>query len=86
MRIYEAGLRSAYSRSHRAVIRAYDEARSVIETCEQTLRRGYSITMNALNRTEKLRPSLRSYHHHGAEVGGVIELARFPIRHPDAPV
>jgi len=46
MRIYEAGLRSAYSRSHRAVIRAYDEARSVIETCEQTLRRGYSITMN----------------------------------------
>jgi len=56
MRIYEAGLRSAYSRSHRAVIRAYDEARNVIETYEQTLRRGYSITMNALNRTEKLRP------------------------------
>ena len=56
MRIYEAGLRSAYSRSHRAVIRAYDEARNVIETYEQTLRRGYSITMNALNRTAKLRP------------------------------
>ena len=55
MRIYEAGLRSAYSRSHRAVIRAYDEARSVIETCEQTLRRGYRIMMNALNRTAKLR-------------------------------
>jgi len=53
--IYEAGLRSAYSRSHRALIRAYDEAGNVIETHEQTLRRGYSITMSALNRTEKLR-------------------------------
>src|SRR6266576_1757677 len=32
------------------------------------------------------RPSLRFYHHHGAEVGGVIELARFPIRHANASV
>jgi len=37
------------------LIRAYDEAGNVIETHEQTLRRGYSITMSALNRTEKLR-------------------------------
>jgi exonuclease VII large subunit len=28
------------------VIRAYDEAGNVIETHEQTLRHGYSITMN----------------------------------------
>ena len=70
------------------MLRAYDEAGNVIETHEQMLRRGYSITMNALNQTAKLRraPSLRFYHHHGAEVGGVIELARFPIRHPNASV
>ena len=72
------------------MIRAYDEAGNVIETHEQTLRRGYCITMNALNRTEEVAPrrapSLRFYHHHGAEVGGVIELARFPIRHPNASV
>jgi hypothetical protein len=37
------------------VIRAYDEADNVIETHEQTLRRGYRIMMNALNRTAKLR-------------------------------
>jgi CobQ-like glutamine amidotransferase family enzyme len=37
------------------VIRAYDEAGNVIETHERALRRGYSITMNALNRTAKLR-------------------------------
>jgi hypothetical protein len=37
------------------VIRAYDEAGNVIETHEQTLRRGYRIMMNALNRTAKLR-------------------------------
>ena len=30
--------------------------------------------------------SLRFYHHHCAEVGDVIKLARFPIRHPDASV
>ena len=48
-----------YSRSHRAVIRAYDEAGNVIETHEQTLRRGYSITMNARNRTAKLRRGAR---------------------------
>jgi len=37
------------------VIRAYDEAGNVVETHEQMLRRGYSITMDALNRTAKLR-------------------------------
>jgi len=41
------------------VIRVYDEAGNVIETHEQTLRRGYSITMSALNRTEKLRRGAR---------------------------
>jgi hypothetical protein len=41
------------------VIRVYDEAGNVIETHEQTLRRGYSITMNALNRTAKLRRGAR---------------------------
>ena len=71
------------------MIRVYDEAGNVIETHEQTLRRGYSITMNALNRMVKLRrgaPSLRLYQYQCAEVGGVIELARFPIRHPNASV
>jgi hypothetical protein len=37
----------------------YDEAGNVIETHEQMLRRGYSITMNALNRTAKLRRDAR---------------------------
>jgi len=41
------------------VIRAYDEAGNVIETHEQTLRQGYSITMNARNRTVKLRRGAR---------------------------
>jgi hypothetical protein len=31
----------------------------MIETYKQTLRRGYRITMNALNRTEKLRRGAR---------------------------
>jgi hypothetical protein len=31
-------------------------------------------------------PSLRFYYHWCADVSGVIKLARFPIRHPDAPV
>jgi hypothetical protein len=35
------------------------KAGNVIETNEQTLRRGYSITMNALNRTGKLRRGAR---------------------------
>src|SRR6266850_3477339 len=30
--------------------------------------------------------SLRSYHHRCPDAGGVIKLARFPIRHPDTPV
>ena len=59
MRIYEAGLRSAYTHSHQAVIRAYDEAGNVIETHEQTLRHGYGIKMNALNRTAKFRRGTR---------------------------
>jgi hypothetical protein len=41
------------------VIRAWDETGNVIETHEQTLRRGYSITMNARNRTGKLRRGAR---------------------------
>ena len=52
MQIYEARLRSVLQP---LTSRAYDEADNVIETHEQTLRRGYSITMSALNRTEKLR-------------------------------
>jgi len=41
------------------VIRVYDEAGNVVETHEQTLRRGYSTTMNTLNRTAKLRRGAR---------------------------
>jgi hypothetical protein len=41
------------------VISAYDEAGNVIETHEQTLPRGYSITMNALDWTAKLRRGAR---------------------------
>jgi len=41
------------------VIRAYDEADNVIETHEQTLRHGYGIKMNTLNRTAKFRRGTR---------------------------
>ena len=33
-----------------------------------------------------VRDLLRFYHHQCSEVGGVIELARFPIRHSNAAV
>ena len=56
MHIYEARLRS---RSHRAVIRVYDDAGNVVEADEQTLRSGYNIMMNARNRTAKLRGGAR---------------------------
>jgi hypothetical protein len=48
-----------YSRSHRAVIRVYDDAGNVVEADEQTLRRGYNMMMNARNRTAKLRGGAR---------------------------
>ena len=56
MHIYEARLRSILQS---LTSRAYDEADNVIETHEQMLRRGYSITMDALNRTAKLRRGAR---------------------------
>jgi hypothetical protein len=47
---------------------------------------GYWFDSFTLNRISRLlrAPSLEFYHHRCPDVSGVIKLARFPIRHPNA--
>jgi hypothetical protein len=60
--------------------------RAITSRVQQGRVRHRTRVRNWMRRCPPRRPSLRFYNHYCAEVGGVIELARFPIRHSNASV